>query len=136
MSSLNSDFVFNDNQIITITGITKNPIFTLGTIRTNLIISEQLIPQVFHVANDDFNIPASGILGKDFLKNNRCKIDYKDFRITVNLRNNVSKIPIYHGSGDYTCIIPHRTISNLQNITEPMFVKSQEISGGVFISKF
>ena len=78
-----------------------------------------MIPQVFHVVKDDLNIPASGILGKDFLKNSSCKIDCEDFTITVNLRNNVSKIPILHGSGDYMCIIPLRSevfrILNLQN---------------------
>lgn len=136
---MNPDIIFNQNEIINITGITTNSITTLGTICTNLIVSNYLIQQVFHVVDDDFNIPVNGILGKDFLKDNKCHIDYENMTLTISMRNTRLRIPILHGTSNFTCIIPPRCevfrIFNLHNIEEPMFVNSQEILKGVFIGK-
>lgn len=139
ISYINPNITINDSEIINITGITPNAISTLGTICTNLIISNQLIRQVFHIVSDDFHIPASGILGKDFLKDNKCKLDYENMTISVLAENTRLKIPIQHGTNNFTCIIPPRCevfrIFNISNVSEPMYVESQEICKGVFIGK-
>ena len=58
ISDLQFNIILNQNEILSINGITCNAKSTLGTICTNLIISNNIIQQVFHVVNDDFNIPA------------------------------------------------------------------------------
>lgn len=139
ISCLNPNIILNENEKISITGITTFSIQTLRTIHTQLTISNFSIPQIFHVVNDDFNIPSNGILGKDFLKNNKYKIDYGSMTISVFIRNNRFNIPIFQGANGYSCIIPPRCevyrIFNLHNVTEPMFIDSQEVSKGVLIGK-
>ena len=57
------DTILNKNEVIGITGVTNETVFSLGTICTNLIFSIQLISHIFHVAADDLNISVDGILG-------------------------------------------------------------------------
>lgn len=139
ISSLKPNIILNQNEIINITGITSNAVSTLGTICTSLIVSNYLIQQIFHVVNDDFNIPANGILGKDFLKDNKCQINYENMILTISVQNERMEIPILNGTKNFSCIIPPRCevyrIFHLNHVNEPMFVESQEISEGVFIAK-
>ena len=87
---LNSEMIFNSNNIINITGVTYETVSTLGTICTNLIISNFMIPIVLR----DFNIPSDGILGKDFLRGNKRRIDYENMDITIFVREARLQIPI------------------------------------------
>ena len=90
---------------------------------------------MFHVVNDDFNIPADSILGKDFIENNTCYIDYENMILSIIER---LQIPIFKGTNNFTCTIPPRCevfrIFKL-DIKEPMFVDSQETEKRVFIAK-
>lgn len=139
ISCLNPEMIFNRNNIINITGVTSETVPTLGTICTNLIVSNFMIPIVLHVVSNDFNIPSDGILGKDFLRDNKCRIDYENMDITIFVREARLQIPILQGPKNFTCIIPPRCevyrMFNLHGIREPMFVDCQEISEGVFIGK-
>ncbi|XP_036340890.1 putative uncharacterized protein DDB_G0272516, partial [Rhagoletis pomonella] len=81
--------------------------------------------------SDDFNIPSNGILGKDFLKSNKCVISYASNRISFWVGNEKVAIPILHGTESDTCIIPPRCevyrIFNFGNSPDPLFVESQEV---------
>lgn len=127
------------DETVNVTGITTNPIKTLGTIYTNLIIQDYLFSQCFHVVQDDFNIPSNGILGKDFLKTNRCTMNYDNMTISFWHGNNELKIPIIHGTQSGNCIIPPRCevfrIFKVAMDHETVFIDSQEICDGVSIAK-
>lgn len=127
------------DETVNVTGITTNPIKTLGTIYTNLIIQDYLFSQCFHVVQDDFNIPSNGILGKDFLKTNRCTMNYDNMTISFWHGNNELKIPIIHGTQSGNCIIPPRCeVFRIFKVTmdhETVFIDSQEICDGVSIAK-
>lgn len=131
--------LFNKNNIINITGVTNQSITTLGTICTNLIFQGYFIPQIFHVVDDNFNIPTDGILGKDFLKTYMCKINYESMFISFWYNDDKLQIPIRHGTSDNNLIVPPRCevfrTFKLQNVKEPIFIDTQEICDGVFVSK-
>lgn len=40
-----------------------------------------------HIVPDDFQIPAHGIIGKDFLKKHKCQINYENMTFTVKPNN-------------------------------------------------
>ena len=130
ISCLTFDTILNKNEVIDITGVTNETVLFLGTICTNLIFLNQLISQNFHV----------GILGKDFLKDNLCKIGYETLTLTMNTRLNSFNIPILRGRDNFTCIVPPRSevfkTFRLHHILvlQPMFVDNQEIIKGVFVA--
>lgn len=65
------------NNKIKLTGITENSIETLGVVNTTLcFINSLVLNQDFHLVTSDLPIKADGILGRDFLVNYKCVIDY------------------------------------------------------------
>lgn len=84
--------------------------------------------------SDDFNIPVDAILGKDFLKNNNCIINYNDMSLTV---SNLSKTTIFDNL-DHSLFIPARceVIRKFEiNSFEECVIENAEIANGVFISR-
>lgn len=50
------------------------------------------ITHTFQVVPDNFNIPSDGSIGKDFLINNKCTIDYDDISLSIPINNQNYKI--------------------------------------------
>ena len=69
----------DNNVLVKLVGITKNPVYTLGTIKLNILGGLTH----FHVVPNNFPIEEDGILGRDFLKQAEAKIDFKNKEITV-----------------------------------------------------
>lgn len=119
-----------------LTGITNGTVSTLATTVTDLYYDNGLsIRHTFHLVPNTFPIATDGILGRDFLMNNKCIIDYETWLLHFNLGNVQISIPIEDTIHDgFT--LPNRSevvrkISDLR-ICEDMVVLSQEILPGVF----
>lgn len=110
-NKLLSEFPIDYNSNCKITGISKGEIYTIGLTNTQLEIGNNSIEHSFQIVNKDFPIPVDGILGIDFLSNNKCVVDYNNWTLTVNINNSEITIPIYDspdGQGNLL-IIPARS---------------------------
>lgn len=130
---------YDSSERIRIKGVTDGSITSLGTISTKLFVSKFAIAHKFHIVPDMFNIPADGILGKDFLKKFRCKIDYQDMTLALVVKDSIVVMPIIEGPQCDTTVIPARSevirSFRIQNFTSPQVIDSQEIAKGVFIAR-
>lgn len=130
---------YDASERIRIKGVTDGSIMSLGTISTKLFIPKFAISHKFHIVPNMFNIPADGILGKDFLKRFCCKIDYQDMTLAVVVKNSIVTIPIVEGPQCGTTVIPARSevirSFRIQNFGSPQVIDSQEIAQGVFIAR-
>lgn len=137
-TAIKTDSFINDNDIIKIRGITDGFVQTYGTINTDIILNDYAIPQEFHVVSDTFAIPSDGILGRDFIKNNKCQIDYKNMEISFNYYNQTFSLQILDSINSDTNVLPPRSevfrnfvIKNFQN---PQLIPNDEIANGIFIA--
>lgn len=144
-SSIKKYISINNSHTVKITGITTDAIYSLGTVEANINFYKQFsIIQIFHVVPDSFSIPAEGILGKDFLKNNYCTINYETMELRIKQMNQLPYyLPILQGPSEETVMLPARCevfrelICENSNIskTNPFVLFPQSISPGVFISR-
>lgn len=137
---VNEDIEIDDDEIINIKGVTSGMTSSLGTVDINLTYDSYLIPQIFHVVPDDFNIGADGILGKDFLKHYESNISYKNMTLTLYNDKNTIEIPLYDGPNSDTFVLPARCevarrVKLLKHATGPQLVDAQEIAKGVMIAR-
>lgn len=119
---------------------TNSPVVTLGETKITLEIHNQKINCDFQVLNSPNNVPFDDLLGNDFLRQYKCKIDYSNsvmkmktvpFEIPI-LRNtpqhNISTISI---NARTETIIPIKLI-NPHNISEGI-VYSEKISNDDYL---
>lgn len=96
------------------------------------------IQQNVNVVDEDFEIPADGILGKDFLRNFGCTIDYPTMTLTVRWGNYDINWPILGGPDSDSIIIPPKCEVIRQfhiDIEDDAFVDAQEISPGIYTAR-
>lgn len=66
-----------------ITGIDNNPVQTIGSINANFQLPDNsAINHTFQVVEDNFPIPTDGILGRDFLSQYQCIINYDTWTLS------------------------------------------------------
>lgn len=82
-SLLNENVKIDTNDIISIKGITDERQSSLGSVKLTFIFKHLSIVHKVHVVPNNFQIPAHGIIGKDFLKINKCQINYDNMTLTV-----------------------------------------------------
>lgn len=127
----------DSSNVIDIKGITKNSIRSLGTITINFYIENVVLPCTLHVVPDEFNVPSDGILGKDFIKNYKCNIDYDTMLISINTSYDTISLPILEGPRD-SIVLPARCevvrTFTLQS-DNLCLITDQEIAPGVLIPK-
>lgn len=82
-SSLPEDQYINTANVINIRGITQDSLQSLGIIYIELKMNTRAITHDFHVVPDEFNIDSDGILGKDFLTQCKCRIDYSSMTFSI-----------------------------------------------------
>lgn len=119
----------------------------MGLTDSYVLINDCVLNHSFHVVSDDFPIPADGIIGLDFIRGFRCKVDFFNWKLTIRRNNFHEKlvIPIYDQPSANTCYyqntfaIPARcevvrrvTVTTVDN---EKFIPSQEIRPGVFIGR-
>lgn len=83
LSTLVNTQNFDKNDIIRMRDITNQRINSLGSIQLKLALSHLNLEHKFFAVSDDFPIPYSGILGKEFLKRYHCLIDYDQMTLTI-----------------------------------------------------
>lgn len=127
----------NKNDIITLTGITTEPIHTLGSCNVNLRFNGINLMHKFHVVSEKFPIPAHGIIGKDFIKLNKCLIDYGQMNLTIRTKNDSIIVPIQSEMLNGLSVLPPRCESfkvfHIKSESFPCVIESQMISENVFI---
>lgn len=128
------------SELIDITGITDFPISTLGFVEATLKNDDFMVNFPFHVVPDHFHIPSDGIIGKDFMRTFKCKIDYDTMLFTFRLDNQTISIPMLEGPTDGTIVLPARSEVTRQfnlrtKIMNPRLVSAQELKKGVFVAR-
>lgn len=141
------DFPINSNSISNIQGIKKGYVQTLGLTNSRILIDNFDINHSFHVVDNEFPIPADGIMGLDFIRNFKCQIDYENWRLTIRRNNFHDKltIPIYDqpstnsNDNENVFAIPARceVVRRVNIITDDgqKVIPNQEIEPGVFIGR-
>lgn len=105
-SALVDGVPIDHGDTISIKGVTEEIIYSMGTIEIILFIQNVSISQKLHVVPNHFQIPSSGILGKDFLKKHMCKIDYEKMSLTLKNENEKLQVKILQGPDSETVVIP------------------------------
>lgn len=120
-----------------IKGVTNEPISSFGTVLLDIYLPNYTITHKFHIVPNTFNIPSDGIIGKEFNKKFKSKIDYLDMTFTIRVANNEIVIPINFEPQENTIVLPARSESfrvfHISNFTEKSVILNREISDGIFI---
>lgn len=95
--------VVDGNEILRLSGITAHHVTTLGLALIDILGC----PVAFHLVEDDFPIPQDGILGSDFFKQFRAKVNYQQNQLEW------SNICIPFEEKEEIFIIPPRAISQM-----------------------
>lgn len=130
-----SSQIYYPEEKCVISGIGDEGIHSLGSTFANILVEGIPIQQKFQIVSNDFPIPTDGIIGKDFLARNKCKIDYEPWMLSFTVDNQLILIPIEDNFQNNFFLPPRcevtRYIPN-QNLQEDMVVHSQEIQPGTF----
>lgn len=121
-----------------IKGVTSGVDESLGLVPSKIIFTETFsIAHNFQIVNDEFPIPCSGIIGKDFLTHWQCKIDFEN--LTLEIPFEATSILLDLITSSSKLIIPPRSeqiinvrCNNIENNAEYLCL-SKEIISGVFV---
>lgn len=135
---MNNNAIRDESEILRIRGVTDNVIESLGTVKADLFINDFTISHSFHIVPDDFNIPADGIVGNDFIELYECILNYRDKTFSFELDNKIISTPILDSPSADTLVLPakaevYRTF-HLNKFTEPQFISNFEIQPGIFVA--
>lgn len=137
ISALTENTFYDTSEIILIKGVTNSTIPSLGTVMIDLFIENVIIEHKFHLVDDDMAIPTDGIIGIDFIKSNKCCLDYDSMSLTIRLPNLELFIPIRSELAENIVTIPARSeVFRIFRVTAthfPRFIESQEIATDVII---
>lgn len=137
ISAINIDIPFDTSEIVKIKGITSDTIYSYGTISIDMFFNDIIVSHIFHVVPDIFNIPSSGIIGKEFNKLFRCRIDYDDMTFLIRTEEAGIKLRIFDEPQESISALPARCESfrvlRIQNFTGPSLIPAQMISDGIMI---
>jgi len=129
ITALDGLVVINEQEKRTIKGINEIPIFTIGTMVTTMEINNVQVLIKFDVVFGDFPINESGIIGRNFLKQNKVIIDYSQNLLTIPEKTSFKDIIIPPRSN---CVL---LIQNNENIKhETITIKKQDINDNVIIA--
>lgn len=138
-SSLNDDIFIDETEKIRIRGITKDAMDSIGITYADIFFDDILLEHKLHIVPNSFNIPCDGIIGKDFIKNYKCKIDYDANTITFTVGNHLITLPLLQEPDMNTIILPARCEVirkiTLQNTNDIQIIDSQQIEEDVFIAR-
>lgn len=65
-------------DISTIRGVSAEPIITYGSVMVDMYFDDLVVTHKFHVVPNNFAIPTDGLIGRDFMRLYKCKLDYAD----------------------------------------------------------
>lgn len=138
-ASVTNQIHLNRNNTIQIKGITKNYISSLGTISALIRINSISLPVLFHVVPDAFDIPSDGILGKDFIKAYKCKLDYDNMTVLIQAFNSSFFLPILNDVKNNVVLPARSEVLRFFYIDLPTrdsyVILNQEIENGIFVPR-
>lgn len=97
---INENSICNPNIKCTIKGITEENVYTLAVCDALISLSDEVqISHPFHIVPESFPINCVGILGKDFLEQFSCSIDYGTKLLKIRAKPDIEvKIPYCRNS--------------------------------------
>lgn len=140
INKVRPDRIVNIAKKNKLTRISDKTIETLASTDTEIFFENGLkVKHSFQLVSKNFPIQTDGILGRDFLTTNRCKIDYDSWLLHFDIGNKTISIPIEDNFKD-GFILPQRseTIRKLSKRVYPsdMVVHAQEIQTGFFFWQY
>lgn len=136
-NNINVNLNYNPQNQSTLRGITAQETLTLGSVNISLILNNFSLPHTFQLVDNSFPIPTNGILGRDFLANFRCSIDYNTWLLAINVNNSSIFVPIQNNFNG-AIVLPARSeiIRQISTLTleRDSLIESSEILPGVFCS--
>lgn len=129
----------NEYNISNIKGITDGSTSSLGTTNTQIFINNYAINHSFHIVEQNFPIPADGILGRDFISKYQCQLDYANWTLTLQIFNEKTTLPIFSSPEEESLVIPPRCeviryIKKFTQLKTDSVILNTEIADGVFIA--
>ena len=141
-SFLKNFIEIDTNDLIYIKGITDDHIKSVGSTQLELYMENSTLSHLVYVVPDIFNIPVSGILGKDFLKQFSCAIDYSTMSLTIQTESGPEILNIYEGLDEDSLVIPPRSecirhfkVSPEVNMNEDQVLNPTELQPGVILAR-
>lgn len=119
-----------------ISGIGHNGISSLGSTYANIIVDGTSVNQKFQIVENDFPIPTDGIIGRDFLSVNQCKIDYEPWLLSFKVKQQEISIPIEDNFQRKLFLPPRHEVTRYipgLELQEDMVVYSQEVEPEFFV---
>ena len=140
ISAINNDFLTENT--IKISGITEDTLQSIGSAKLILEIDGEQLEHDFHVVNEDFPVPGSGILGLDFIKKYACTLDFtRDHAMTLYPPETdiFLTIPFKNAPNANCLCIPPRSevIRKIRMNTNEnyVFIDDQELAEDVYVAK-
>lgn len=141
-SHINQNVFIDTSTVTRLNGIGHGTVSTLGMVSADLILEDLLVRHDFHVVEDNFPIPCSGILGLDFFKKYNCVLDYQTNQDWIIIRSKDYHediaIPMSNSFKENTISIPARSevirLIHIESTEEEIFIPHQEIKTGVYIA--
>jgi len=129
-NSVTSDTPVDRKEVLKLSGITTHHVPTLG----KALIDILGCPVAFHVVENDFPIPQHGILGSDFFKQFRAKVDYELNQLEWN------DVCIPFGAKEEILTIPPRAISTMHiKVANPEltqgYVPRLRVTDGIYLGE-
>lgn len=131
-----NQIVFTENRCV-IKGVAQGETRSFGTTKSRLIFEGNFsIFHEFQVMPEGFLQDVDGILGRDFLKSHKAKIDYETYLLDLKIDGTKLSVPLYDRIDGYMILPPRsETIRRLDlKLNKPAVVLSKEIASGVFVA--
>lgn len=106
------------NNKCTISGISGKKLETYASTETFLTFQGRfMLKQKFFLVDGNFPIPTDGILGRDFLVNNKCNLNFETWLLSFIFNNEEISIPI-EDNIENGILLPERSevIRNINNL--------------------
>lgn len=97
-SDVPNELSIDKSDVVELKGITQNKIKTLGKVNLTLRFPHFAILHDFHIVPNDFAIPTTGLIGKDFIKLYACMLDYGKMTFTIRTRMGEAQLSMDNAS--------------------------------------
>lgn len=99
----------DQSKFCLISGVSENKYKSLGTALINLNFGSNVIINCkLHIVDENFPLPIDAILGRDFLTNFNCVVDFKDWKFKFIRNGSYISLPLFDYIDDDEFIIPPR----------------------------
>ncbi len=118
-------------------GITSEKVQSQGCIQANLHINNWDIPANLHIVDKNFPIASDGILGQDFLKFYKSKIDYENNTLLIKFGYGKTTINLHNFKNLNIVTVPARSeilIDLPIKLSEDSVIFNDEIASGIFVA--